>query len=69
MLENPDPSPVLSVAEARALLKLSRSSIYEAIRRGDIPYLKIGRRYLIPRKALQRMLEGADRLTSPQSQT
>ena len=38
--------------------KLGRTSIYEAIRRGDIPSLRIGGRYLIPEGALRDLLEG-----------
>ena len=48
---------VLSVEEARTLLGLSRGLMYEAIRRGEIPSLRIGRRLLIPRAALMRLLE------------
>ncbi len=38
---------VYTPEEARRLLKLGRSSIYEGIRRGEIPHLKVGRRILI----------------------
>ena len=50
---------VLTVEEAGALLDLSRSSSYEAARRGDLPTIRIGRRLLVPRRALEKMLEGA----------
>lgn len=52
-------SPVLTVEEAGKLLRLSRGTAYEAVRRGDIPTLKIGRRLLVPRVALERMLAAA----------
>ena len=45
-------SPVLTVEEARLLLRLSRNSMYAAIARQEVPHLKIGRRILILRKAL-----------------
>jgi excisionase family DNA binding protein len=32
-------------------------SVYEAVSRGEIPYIRIGRRILIPRNALERMLD------------
>ena len=51
---------VYTVAETQRILKLGRSSLYEAIARGDIPTIRIGKRLLIPRKALERMLERAD---------
>lgn len=50
---------VLSVEQARRLLGLSRGLMYEAIRMGQIPSLRVGRRILIPRAALQRVLEEA----------
>jgi excisionase family DNA binding protein len=49
---------VVSVEEARQLLGLSRGLMYDAVRRGEIPSVKVGRRILIPRAALQKMLEG-----------
>ncbi|MDO8750682.1 MAG: helix-turn-helix domain-containing protein [Dehalococcoidia bacterium] len=47
-----------TVDEARRLLGLGRASAYEAIRKGEIPVLHIGRRLLVPRAALLKMLEG-----------
>jgi excisionase family DNA binding protein len=38
----------ISVEEAGRLLGIGRSAAYEAIRRGEIPHLRIGRRYLVP---------------------
>ena len=49
----------VTVVEAGRLLGLSRNSVYEAVRRGDIPSISIGRRRLIPRGSLERMLESA----------
>ncbi len=46
-----------TVEEAAERLGISRNSAYEAVRRGEIPSLRIGRRVLIPRAALERMLE------------
>lgn len=47
---------VYTVEEAGVLLGLGRSGTYEAVRRGDIPTIRIGRRLLIPRVALDRWL-------------
>jgi excisionase family DNA binding protein len=41
------------------ILRLSRDSAYEAARTGALPTLRIGRRLIVPRRALERMLEGA----------
>jgi excisionase family DNA binding protein len=49
---------VFSVREAGKLLGLSRGSVYEAIRTGQIPSIRVGRRILIPRAALEQLLEG-----------
>ena len=47
----------VSVEEAGKLLGIGRSSAYGAIRRGELPFLKIGRRILVPRSALFRKIE------------
>ena len=47
-----------TVAEAAIALGVSRNTAYEAARRGEIPTIKIGGRILVPRSALERMLEG-----------
>ena len=49
----------LTVEEAGEQLGISRALAYEAVRRGEIPSIKIGRRILIPKAALNRMLESA----------
>jgi excisionase family DNA binding protein len=46
----------LSVEEAAKLLGISRNSAYEAVRLGQLPVLKFGRRLLIPRAALDALL-------------
>ena len=56
------PAPLTwTVEEAAALLRISRGSAYEAVRRGDIPTVRIGRRILVPRVALEALLESAGR--------
>jgi len=51
---------VLTVEEARALCRLSRNTMYAAIARGEVPHLRVGRRILIPRGALERFLSGSE---------
>ena len=43
---------VLTVEETAELLRISRGSAYEAVRAGDIPSIRIGRRILVPRQLL-----------------
>ena len=52
-----------SVEEVAQLLGLSRSAVYEAIARGDIPALRFGRRIVIVRDALDRLLDQLDHRT------
>jgi excisionase family DNA binding protein len=46
----------LTVEEAAALLGISRAFAYEAVRRGEIPSIRIGRRVLVPKAALERLV-------------
>jgi excisionase family DNA binding protein len=46
----------MTVPEAAQLLGLSESATYEAVGRGEIPAVKIGRRVLVKRDALFAML-------------
>lgn len=48
---------VFTVEEARRQLGLSKGLMHEAVRSGQIPSIRVGRRILIPRAALQRLLE------------
>lgn len=49
----------LTVEEAAKLLGVSRGSAYEAARSGALPVLRLGRRLLVPREALERLLAQA----------
>jgi excisionase family DNA binding protein len=46
----------LKVEEAAKLLGIGRNTAYEAVRTGEIPVVKFGRRLLVPREALNRLL-------------
>ena len=48
-----------TVEQAGSLLGLSRASAYTAASKGEIPTVRIGKRVLVPRIALQRLLEAA----------
>ena len=50
---------VLTVDEAARFLRTGRNAIYDAIRRGEIPYRRIGRSIRLSRGVLLRWLEGA----------
>ena len=59
MIPEDSESLVFTVEEARGKLRISRGLMYEAIRRGEIPSIRLGRRILIPRLALEKLLDQA----------
>ncbi len=50
-------SLTMTVEEAAAALNISRSLAYEAAQDGRIPAIRIGRRLLVSRHALEKLLE------------
>ena len=48
---------VLSVTEAAGMLGISRGLAYELVARGELPSLRLGRRIVVPRRALEALLE------------
>jgi excisionase family DNA binding protein len=50
----------ISVEEAGRLLGISRGLAYELVNRGDIPSVRLGRRIVVPRRALDRLLDQPD---------
>jgi excisionase family DNA binding protein len=54
----PGKTPVFdSVDELAAEIGLSRSSTYAALKKGIIPCIRIGRRFVVSRNAVQRWLD------------
>jgi excisionase family DNA binding protein len=56
------PRPLLSVEETAALLGETRSTLYRALKAGTLPLpvFRIGSRIRIPRRAVERLIEGLD---------
>jgi excisionase family DNA binding protein len=52
----PSNKPTYTVAEAAEAVGISRNAAYEAVRRGQIPSLRVGGRILIPRERLLQVL-------------
>jgi len=48
--------PVLTVDEARRVLRIGRRQLYRAIAKHDVPALKVGRSIRIPRSGLEAWL-------------
>ncbi len=57
--ERPPQRLTMTVEEAAVVLGISRATAYDAVSRGEIPCIRIGRRILIPKVALERLLDGA----------
>ena len=51
-----DLPPILTVEQTAELLGISRGLAFTAVRAGQIPSLRIGRRILIPRDELLRIM-------------
>ncbi|MCC6780925.1 MAG: helix-turn-helix domain-containing protein [Hyphomicrobiales bacterium] len=58
-VKSADTALTYSVPEAGALLGLGRNAAYEAAARGELPVIRIGGRILVPKVALQRLLDTA----------
>ena len=47
----------VTVCEVAELLGISRTSAYECVRRGDIPSITLGRRVVVSRAVIERLLD------------
>lgn len=52
---------VYTVDQVSQILKIARSTVFQAIRKGDIPAIRVSRRVLIPKAALDRMLQNGNK--------
>ncbi len=46
-----------TVEETAKLLGIGRQLAYDRVKTGEIPVIKVGRRLLVPRRALEKLLE------------
>jgi excisionase family DNA binding protein len=51
---------VWSVEEAGRRLGISRAHAYELVARGELPHLRLGRRIVVPKHAIETLLAGAE---------
>jgi excisionase family DNA binding protein len=49
----------VTVEEAAAMIGISRALAYELVRRGVLPHLRLARRIVISRRAVERMIDGS----------
>jgi excisionase family DNA binding protein len=60
MTEQSSQRLTITVTEAAKRLGIGKNQAYEGVHRGQIPSIRVGKRILIPLKALQRMLERSE---------
>jgi excisionase family DNA binding protein len=53
--DTPEPA-TMSVHAAAALMGISPSAAYRAVHKGELPALRVGRRFLVPIAQLHRLL-------------
>ncbi len=51
-METPNPEALLRPSEASAVLNICRSKVYELLKSGSIPSVRLGRSVRVPAKAL-----------------
>jgi excisionase family DNA binding protein len=64
-----DDHDTFTVEEAGEILRLSRGSAYSAAASGELPTIRFGRRMVVPRLALERLLTGAAAQTATTRQS
>lgn len=63
-IPNPYVRPTMTVEETARALSIGRTAAYEAVRRGELPTIRVGRRLLVPTARLRRLL-GFDEEETP----
>lgn len=54
---DPVAHPTLSIEDTARVLGIAKSTVYVAVANGEIPSIKIGRRWVVPTAGLRRMLQ------------
>jgi excisionase family DNA binding protein len=49
----------MTVEEAAVALGISRGLAYDLVRRGELPHLRLGRRLVVPVRAIETLLAGS----------
>jgi excisionase family DNA binding protein len=53
---DPLQKPTLTVEEVAEILGTGRTATYDAVKRGEIPSIRVGRKFLIPTNAVRHLL-------------
>lgn len=59
----------LTIEETARLLGIGRNLCYDRVKTGEIPVIKVGRRLLVPRRALEKLLEQGQAVTPAHSKS
>jgi len=59
----------LSIPEAAKVLGIGRNLCYDRVKTGEIPVIKISRRLVVPRRALEKLLEQGQVVTPVHSES
>jgi excisionase family DNA binding protein len=51
---------VYTIEQVAEMLGVGRSTAYDAVRRGELPVVRLGRRLLVPKAQLKDLLDGAE---------
>ena len=68
MIPTPVQPATVKVEEAARILGIGRQTAYELARQGKLPVLRLGKRLVVPKVALERMLAEAGEGTNNSSQ-
>lgn len=52
-----DTGRLYTVAEVATMMRVSKMTVYRLVQAGDIDYIRFGRSYRVPRRAVQKYLE------------
>lgn len=66
-IKQPDDREVLTVEEVMKVLGIGRRAAYAGVRSGQIPSIRVGRRFLVPVTFVERMLVGEQSSAEPSS--
>jgi len=58
-MENELQTATYRIEEAAKVLGISRNKCYEAAKSGEVPTVRIGKRLLVPKIALEKLLDSA----------
>jgi excisionase family DNA binding protein len=58
---NADPPLLMSVGDAARLLGISRAHAYELVARDELAHIRLGRRVVVPRRAIDQLIDDASR--------